>query len=258
MDNRNWQAYLNIADTYWQAGTYDKAEGNYNLALTFIQRSTEVSNQEKAEIYNKFGWNLGQQCRVLMEASKQCNKWTAMIDKFQKATDLVPDAVNYSNFGWAYFNQGHLDMASRREAAGREKLLKAKAALEKAIEMKPTFIEAPLMNLGGTYIDLGEYPAAIETLKKVTGKRSDWVTADYMLGVAYRKSGDLNNAADAFNNAIKKDKDHIAALAGLGETQYRRNKKGETDKIIARLNQIGTPSAGLEAQKLQAVMKQPF
>ncbi len=181
-----------------------------------------------------------------------------MIDKFQKATDLVPDAVNYSNLGWAYFNQGHLDMVSRREAAGREKLLKAKAALETAISMKPTFIEAPLMNLGGTLIDLGEYPAAIETLKQVAGKRGDWQTADYMLGVAYRKNGDLNNAADAFNNALKKDNNYIAALAGLGETQYRRNKKGETDKIIARLNQIGTPDARLEAQKLKTVMNQPF
>ena len=187
LDNRNWQAYLNLADSYWQAGKFAKAEGAYNLALAFIQKNSEVSNQEKAEIYNKFGWTLGQQCRVLMEQRMQCDKWISMLDKFQKAVDLVPDAINYSNLGWAYFNQGHLDVVSRRDAAGREKLIKAKAALQSAVNLKPTFAEAPLMNLGGTLIDLGEYDAAIETLKKVSGKRGDWQTADYMIGVAYRK-----------------------------------------------------------------------
>ena len=258
LDNRNWEAYLNLADAYWQSGNYMKAEGAYNLALTFINKNSEVSNQEKAEIYNKFGWTLGQQCRILMEQRKQCNKWISMLDNFQKATDLVPDAINYSNLGWAYFNQGHLDVVSRRDAAGREKLLKAKAALESAINLKPQFVEAPLMNLGGTLIDLGEYPAAIETLKKVSGKRGDWQKEDYMLGVAYRKSGDLNKAADAFNSAIKKDDKYIAALAGLGETQFRRNKKDEADKIVARLKKIGTPDAVLQAQKLEAAMKLPF
>ncbi len=258
LDNRNWQAYLNLADSFWQSGQFAKAEGAYNLALAFVLKNTEVSKQEKAEIYNKFGWTLGQQCRVLMEQRKQCDKWISMIDKFQKAVDLVPDAINYSNLGWAYFNQGHLDMASRREAAGREKLVKAKAALESAVNLKPTFAEAPLMNLGGTLIDLGEFDAAIETLKKVSGKRGDWQTADYMIGVAYRKSGNLDKAADAFNSALKKDNNYVAALAGLGETQYRRNKKNETDKIIARLKKIGTPDAMLEAQKLTAVTKMSF
>lgn len=259
LDNRNWEAYLNLADAYWQTEEFTQSESAYTLALTFIDRTkADVSNQEKAEIYNKFGFTLGQQCRVLIAQAKQCNKWKLMLDYFQKATDLVPDAVNYSNLGWAYFNQGHLDVIARREAAGREKLLKAKAALESAIKLNPKFVEAPLMNLGGTLIDLGEYPAAIETLKKVAGKRGDWQTADYMLGVAYRKSGDFNKAADAFNVALKKDQNYVAALAGLGETQYRRNKKDEADKVVARLKKIGTPDAMLEAQKLETTMKLPL
>lgn len=260
LDNRNWEAYLNLADTFWQAEDFVKAEGAYTLALTFLDRNkdADVSNQERSEIYNKFGWTLGQQCRILMEQRKQCNKWISMLANFQKATDLVPDAINYSNLGWAYFNQGHLDVVSKREAAGREKLLKAKAALESAINLKPQFVEAPLMNLGGTLIDLGEYPAAIETLRKVSGKRGDWQVADYMIGVAYRKSGDLNKAADAFNAALKKDDKYVAALAGLGETQFRRNKRDEADKVVARLKKIGTPDAVGQAQKLEATMKLPF
>lgn len=259
LDNRNWEAYLNLADAYWQAEDFMKAEGAYNLALTFLDRNktADVSKEEKAEIYSKFGFTLGQQCRILMMQRKQCNKWIPMLNNFQKAVDLAPDAINYSNLGWAYFNQGHLDMASKREAEGREKLLKAKAALESAINLKPQFVEAPLMNLGGTFIDLGDYAAAIETLKKVSGKRSDWQTADYMMGVAYRKNGELDKAADAFNSALKKDDKYIAALAGLGETQFRRNKKGEADKVVARLKSIGTPDAIVQAQKLEAVMKLP-
>ena len=258
LDNRRWEAYLNLADTYWQAGNYAKSEGNYTLALAFLKRNNEVSNEEKAEIYSKFGFTLGQQCRVKMEKAERCDKWIAMIDKFQQAVDLVPDAINYSNLGWAYFNQGHLDVVSRRDAAGREKLLKAKTALENAVRLKPPFIEAPLMNLGGTLIDLGEYPAAIETLKKVAGKRGDWATADYMLGVAYRKNADLDNASKSFKKALDKENNYVAALAGLGETEFRRNKKGETEKIISRLRKIGTNDALLEAQKLQAVMNKPF
>lgn len=259
LDNRNWEAYLNLADAFWQSEDFMKAEGAYNLALTFIERgkNVDISNEEKAEIYSKLGFTLGQQCRILMSQAKQCNKWIPMLDKFQKAADLVPDAVNYSNLGWAYFNQGHLDMASKRETEGRAKLLKAKVALESAINLNPKFVEAPLMNLGGTYIDLGDYAAAIETLKKVSGKRGDWQTADYMIGVAYRKNGDLDKAADAFGSALKKDDKYIAALAGLGETQFRRNKKGEADKVVARLKSIGTPDAIIQAQKLEAIMKLP-
>ncbi len=258
LDNRNWQAHLNLAEAYWQSGDFNKAEGSYNLALTFIQRTNEVSVQEKADIYNKFGWTLGQQCAASMRISGQCLKWNAMVDKFQKAVDLVPDAINYSNLGWAYFNQGHLDAIMKREGGGRERLLKAKDALENAVRQNPKFVEAPLMNLGGTLIDLGDYSGAIEALKRVTEKRSDWQNADYMLGVAYRKNNDFKNAADALGKAVKKDPNYVIALTWLGETQLKLDKKNETSKIIARLKKIGTPDALREAQKLDGLMKSPF
>lgn len=249
LKNDSIELYINLADAYRQIPDYNGAESNYNQAITFIQRDPNYSKEETADIYSKIGYVIGRQCEINMRKSVRC-KWNTAIASLEKAVELSPNAADYTNLGWAYYSTGKMDMAVRNEAEGRPKLEKAKAALLKAVELNPKFIEAPLVNLGSIYIDLGEYPAAIDALKKVTDKRSDWIFAHYALGVAYRKNNDIPNAITYFRKATDKDPNFVAAWSGLAESEIRNKNKKEAQKVIDKLKKL-SPN---EAQKLEVLM----
>lgn len=249
LKNDSIELYINLADAYRQIPDYNGAESNYNQAITFIQRDPNYSKEETADIYSKIGYVIGRQCEINMRKSIRC-KWNTAIASLEKSVELSPNAADYTNLGWAYYSTGKMDMAVRNEAEGRPKLEKAKAALLKAVELNPKFIEAPLVNLGSIYIDLGEYPAAIDALKKVTDKRSDWIFAHYALGVAYRKNNDIPNAITYFRKATDKDPNYVAAWSGLAESEIRNKNKKEAQKVIDKLKKL-SPN---EAQKLEVLM----
>jgi len=249
LKNDSIELYINLADAYRQIPDYNGAESNYNQAITFIQRDPNYSKEETADIYSKIGYVIGRQCEINMRKSIRC-KWNTAIASLEKAVELSPNAADYTNLGWAYYSTGKMDMAVRNEAEGRPKLEKAKASVLKAVELNPKFIEAPLVNLGSIYIDLGEYPAAIDALKKVTDKRSDWIFAHYALGVAYRKNNDIPNAITYFRKATDKDPNFVAAWSGLAESEIRNKNKKEAQKVIDKLKKL-SPN---EAQKLEVLM----
>jgi len=101
-------------------------------------------------------------------------------------------------------------------------------------------------------IDSGDYPGAINALTQVTAKRADWNFANYALGVAYRKSGDMNNAIKEFRKALDKEPSYIAALAALGESEFRNNNKKEAERIVGKLRELNALG---EARKLEILIK---
>lgn len=249
LKNDNADVLVNLGDAYRQIPDYNNAESNYNLATVFIERNPNYNKEELADIYSKIGYVIGRQCEINMRKAVQC-KWKTGIASLEKAVELSPNAADYTNLGWAYYSWARVDLSARNDAEARPKLEKAKAALEKAIAANPKYIEAPLVNLGSVLIDLGEYPAAIDSLRKVTDKRTDWTFALYALGVAYRKNNDLPNAITYFRKAVDKDQNYVAAWSGLAESEFRNKNKKETEKIIERLKKL----APNEAQKLQVMM----
>lgn len=249
LKNDNIPVYINLGDAYRQIPDYNAAESNYNMATVFIRDDVNFNKDEAAEIYSKIGYVIGRQCEINMRKAVQC-KWKTAITSLEKAVELSPNAADYTNLGWAYYSTARIDLASRNEAEAKPKLEKAKAALQKAIDLNPKFVEAPLVNLGSVLIDAGDYPAAIENLKKVTDKRSDWTFALYALGVAYRKNNDFPNAITYFRKAVDKDPNYVAALSGLAESEFRNKNKKEAQKIIERLKKL----APNEAQKLEVLM----
>lgn len=250
LKNDNIEAYSNLGDAYRQVGNFNDAEASYNLALTFIARDKNYSREETAQIYSYAGYVIGRQCEINTRKSMACS-WARAIKNLEKAAELSPNAADYTNLGWAYYNSAKTALYQKSEAEGRAGLASAKTALQKAVAMNPTFIEAPLLNLGVAEIDLGEYAAAVEALKKVTEKRPDWNFAFYALGVAHRKSGDIKNAAAAFRRAVEKDPNYVAAWSGLGESEFRGGNKEETKKIIEKLRKI---NASGEAKKLEVLI----
>jgi len=249
--NDSFEAFANLGDAYRQVRSFNEAEGSYNLAAMFLQRDKNFSREEAAQIYSYAGYVVGRQCEENFKNYIPC-KWSTTIKNLEKAVELSPNAADYTNLGWAYYNAGKIDLMQKREAEGKAKLEQAKTALQKAIALNPAFIEAPQLNLGVAMIDLGDYAGAIAALKPVTEKRPEWNFSNYALGVAYRKSGDINNAVKQFRQAVEKQPNYIAALSALGESEFRNNNKKETEKIIGRLRQL---KADNEAKKLEILLK---
>lgn len=249
--NDSIEAYANLGDAYRQVGNFTEAESSYNLAAVFIQRDKNFSRDEAAQIYSYIGYVVGRQCENNIKNYVPC-KWSTTIKNLEKAVELSPNAADYTNLGWAYYNAGKIDVIQKKEAEGKAKLEQAKIALQKAIALNPSFIEAPQLNLGVALIDLNDYAGAIAALKPVTEKRPEWNFSNYALGVAYRKSGDINNAVKQFRRALEKEPNYIAALSALGESEFRNNNKKETEKIIDRLRKLNAVN---EAKKLEILLK---
>jgi tetratricopeptide (TPR) repeat protein len=249
--NDSAEAYANLGDAYRLIGNFNDAESSYNLAITFMQRDKEFSRDEAAQIYSYVGYVIGRQCEANIKEAVPC-RWNTTVKNLEKAVELSPNAADYTNLGWAYFNAGKIDLTQKKEVEGKAKLEQAKIALQKAIALGPQYIEAPLLNLGVSLIDLGDYTGAINALTQVTAKRPDWNFANYALGVAYRKSGDINSAIKEFRQALDKEPSYVAALAALGESEFRNNNKKEAEKIVGRLRELNAMG---EARKLEIIIK---
>ncbi len=251
LKNDNFEAYANLGDAYRQAGSFNDAESAYNLAVTFMERMKDYNRDDLAQIYSYAGYVVGRQCEINLKTNVPC-RWSATIKNLEKAVELSPNASDYTNLGWAYYNAGKTDLTRGREAEGKPKLEQAKIALQKAIAMNPSFVEAPQLNLGVALIDLGEYSAAVDALRAVKKKRSDWSFVSYALGVAYFKNNDFKNAASEFRQAVDKDPKYIAALSGLGEAEFKGGNQKETEKVIGKLKSLNAVS---EARKLETLIK---
>lgn len=248
--NTDAQAFANLADAYRMTGDNNAAESNYDLALNFIARNKEgFSDDDIAAIYSNIAFVLGKQCEINRRSNQSC-KWDKAIGSLEKAVKISPNPSDYANLGWAYYNAGKLDIAYGRAADGKLKLEKSRDASQKSIDANPSFIEAPLVNLGTTLIDLGDYKGAIDALKRAVAKRHDWTFAYYALGVAYAKNNDFANAVEPFRSAVNLQPNYVAALSGLGVSLIKTGNRKEAQKVIDKLKPLN-PN---EAKKLEAMM----
>ena len=250
LKNDDAQTYANLGEAYRQVNNYNDAEANYDLALLFNERGKkEFNNDDIAGIYSNIAYVLGNQCAINRRTNIGC-KTAKAISSLEKAVELSPNPSDYANLGWIYYNAGKIDLAAGRAADGKLKLEKSVAASQKSIDANPSFVEAPLLNLGTALIDLGDYKNAIDPLKRVTEKRSDWVFAYYALGAAYTKNGDFGKAVEPFKKAVEIEPNYVAALVGLGNAYFRSGSGKETEKIIAKLKTISP----IDAKRLEVLM----
>jgi tetratricopeptide (TPR) repeat protein len=248
LKNDNPDVFENLADAYRQVGSFNEAEANYNLAALFLQRRPDYDKETLADIYNKTGFVIAKQCEINTRRAIPC-RWTIAIDVLEKAANLAKTTIDNANLGWAYYNAARIDMTMRREADAKSKLERAKSNLLKAIALNPKFVDAPTLNLGVVYIDLGEYQNAINTLAPIVDKHPEWVFSKYALGTAYYKTNDFNSAAKYFKKAVDDEPSYVQALASLGYTELQRKNGKEVKRIVDRLRKLSQNEANkLESQ----------
>jgi tetratricopeptide (TPR) repeat protein len=237
LKNDNIDAYINLGDAYRQMGKFNDAESNYNQAITFISRNKDFPKEDAAEVYSKHGYVIGRQCDINARQALPC-KWPDAIKSLEAAVAHTQNTVDIANLGWAYYKAGRVDLDFNRVADGRAKLEKAKLNLERAIGLKPAYIEAPLINLGMTLSDLGDYRGAIPVLQRAIVKKSDWVFAINELGRVYYGLKDYKEAAKQFRRAIDKDGKYVWGYYNLAQTEFDAGNKGEAKKAYDRLKKL--------------------
>ena len=89
------------------------------------------------------------------------------------------------------------------------------------------------------FTDLGDFSAAIETLKKVVQLEPKWVFAINELGLAYMSNKNYKEAISQFKRAVDRDDKFAAAVYNLGHAQYKDGNVQEAKKAYKRLQSMG-------------------
>jgi tetratricopeptide (TPR) repeat protein len=108
----------------------------------------------------------------------------------------------------------YLILAQLYRSAGEN--AKAESILKKAIALQPDSSQANT-NLALLYVDIGDYRAAIDLLKKIADDKAEaqvWSTLAY----AYEQTQDYKDASSAYNRALERDPDNLAYRRGLGQS----------------------------------------
>jgi tetratricopeptide (TPR) repeat protein len=222
-------AHANLADTYRQLGSdekvpvkkkdwFNKALGEYAIAVALVPGDTDL--------YGSYGYTLG-----------RVGRWKDAIDVLNKSITPQSDSVDYSNLGWAYYNASREDAGAKREAESKDKLQKARAALEKAVSLNDKF-EAAYLNLGITTNDLGDFSASVVALQNALRLHKNWLFALNELGIAFRKLNRLNDAVEQFKKATEVDGNFAAGYYNLAESQYRLGNTKEAKKAQDKLRKL--------------------
>jgi tetratricopeptide (TPR) repeat protein len=234
----NAETYLNLGDAHRQNGDFNDAEASYQIAVSLIERTSDHNRDELADIYSKIGFVIAKQCELNMRRFVAC-RWNSTVNALEKAASLSSDAVDDANLGWAYTNAGRDHLFHGRNAEAREKLLMAKAYLEKAVNSNVRLSEGPLMNLGMVYTDLGDWQGAIDTLKKVVQREPKWTFALNELGIAYLNNGNFKEAISELQKAVKSDDKFAAAHFNLAQAHFKNGNLGEARKSYLKLRSLG-------------------
>ncbi|MDQ6786842.1 MAG: tetratricopeptide repeat protein [Acidobacteriota bacterium] len=257
LDNANGQAHANMADTYRQLKNYEAANGEYTLADAFIK--------DDAELYSNWGFCLG-----------KVEKWSNAITRLNEATTLSPDAIDYTNLGWAYYNSAQADLKppagrAKNEAEAKTNLQAGKVALQNATKLNPNLAPA-FLNLGITLNDLTEYQAAKEALLRATSLRKNWLFAINELGLSYRQLKDYPNAIEQFRRTTEINDKYDIGYYNLGEAELRSGNIKEAKKALEKLkklnknlgNNLEVLILGLDASpipgknKIKSILKLPY
>ncbi len=239
LKNDNVDVLVGLGDSQRMSSDFNGAAGSYNQAITFITRDPNFDKNEAADIYSKLGYVIGQQCQINLRQAKAC-AWPQAIRALEKSVEFGSgNTADFANLGWAYYNAARVDGYEKRESDKQTKLALAKAMLEKAIDANPAYVEGPLLNLGMTLTDLGDFAGAVNALSKVIAKQPKWVFALNELGIAYRQQKNYKEAINYFKKAVDRDENFAAAHYNLGETEYRNGNTANAKKCYEKLVKLG-------------------
>lgn len=147
------------------------------------------------------------------------------IEMLEKSAEMDP---NYA-LTWAYLGQSYNSTASF-QVSGREQYRRARAALQRALDLQPRQSEATIF-LANLLIDTGEVETAVPLLRDTLKSNPNNAAAHWELGYAYRFGGALRESVAECELARQIDPTVRANGSVLNAYLYL----GQYDKFLASL-----------------------
>ncbi len=223
-DPDNAQTHANLASSYRQLEKYPEANGEYKIASKGITTKG---------LYSEWGYCLG-----------KTDEWEKASARLITARDLeAPTAIDDSNIGWAYYNNGHEQTEAKNDTDAKKNYETAREYLKKAVGRDPK-LDAAYVNLGSTYNELDDYQNAVNALNTALSLHPNWTIALNQLGVGYRGLKDLKNAIEAFNQVVALDSGSKMGLYNLSEAYWVSGDKKAARRINDQLRKLDPRLAG--------------
>jgi DNA-binding winged helix-turn-helix (wHTH) protein/TolB-like protein/cytochrome c-type biogenesis protein CcmH/NrfG len=154
------------------------------------------------------------------------------IEMLEKSAEIDP---NYA-LTWAYLGQSYNSTASF-QVSGREQYRRARAALQRALDLQPRQPEASIF-LANLLIDTGEVETAVPLLRDTLKSNPNNAGAHWELGYAYRFGGALRESVAECELARQIDPTVKANGSVLNAYLYL----GQYDKFLASLPDVDDSS----------------
>ena len=153
------------------------------------------------------------------------HKFPMAIKMLEKSTEIDP---NYAS-AWAYLGASYTSDAAF-ELGGREQYRRAQAACERALQIRPSQLDAEIF-LANLLVDTGKVEQAVPLLRDALKINPNHADAHWELGYAYRFAGMLNASVAESESARQLDPLVKSNGSALNAYLYL----GEYDKFIASL-----------------------
>ena len=120
-------------------------------------------------------------------------------------------------------------MAEQALQAGR--LAEARTKADQAVELAPRFSEARMV-LGRIRIEQNAYVSAITELREACRLDEESTQAQYLLGVALEKAGQIQESVDAYKKAYELNDRNVDAIMAVGEVLAINGRSSEGSKYV--------------------------
>jgi len=91
---------------------------------------------------------------------------------------------------------------------------------------------------GLAQVNAKDYSGAVLTFKRIVEKRPDSTDAHYLLGHAYLKNGQYDQAKASMEKSLAIDKKNLAANIGMAELEVKNNRSNKAITIAKKLQKI--------------------
>ena len=208
-------AYAGLADCYLLLNVYNvtSADQSYPKAEAAANRALSL-NSNLAEAHTSLGF----------VSYRYHLKWQEAEQHFKKAISLNPS-----------YATAHQWYASYLAASGRHN--EAVAEAKTAHELEPFSLTIYSDYIRGLYY-AGQLDQAHKEALKLLEMDRNFARAYYELGLVLEEQGKFEEAINSFRSALKSSPDNVAALTALGHAQALAGKKGEAERVIARLQEL--------------------
>ena len=185
------------ADYFYSFGKAHNDAGNFADARGYMMRAVKLSPNESI-FWDELSTSTAKISYFLAEQGDKENSQklgTSAIAENERASDLSPQNVNIL--------RNKANILIELSAMNPELMREANQVLKHAVELAPT--EAKIyLNLGLTYLRMGNYDEAISTMKKTIELKPNYYNAHYALALMYVDKGEKEKAKEELNYILEK------------------------------------------------------